>query len=78
MTTTRPPSTRSWVDATGFLQGVQQLLDEATIEAVFFHGADVYVIRPNCGAPPAKLEQWGATDYDRGDHYAGVRCTECR
>lgn len=66
------------VDTTGFLQGVQRLLDEATIVAVSFHGAGVYVICPNCGAPPAKLEQWGATDHDRGDQYAGVRCTECR
>ncbi|MFF6993245.1 TIR domain-containing protein [Streptomyces sp. NPDC010273] len=41
------------VDTTGFVQSVQPLLDEATIEAVSFHGAGVYVICPNCGAPPA-------------------------
>jgi hypothetical protein len=60
------------------LRAIQEVLDSLAIEVSYFYGYGPIVACPRCGAPPESLEAWGATDYERDDEYAGVRCTECQ
>lgn len=60
-----------------FRRAVQEVIDESGLEFREFYGAGVYVCCPKCGLPAVKLEQWSATDFQRDDEYAGVRCPEC-
>ena len=60
------------------LRAIQEVFDNLEIEVRYFYGYGAMVACPRCGAPADALEQWGATDYDRGDQYAGARCTECK
>ena len=60
-----------------FRIAVQNFIDEAGLEFREFWGVGVMVACPQCGAKLEKLEQWSATDYERDDQYAGVRCTKC-
>lgn len=59
------------------LKAIQDVLDSLAIEVRYFYGYGAMVACPRCGAGVDALEQWGATDYERDDQYAGARCTEC-
>ena len=59
------------------LKAIQDVLDSLAIEVGYFYGYGAMVACPRCGAGLDALEQWGATDYERDDQYAGARCKEC-
>lgn len=59
------------------LRAIQQTLDEAFIEVVYFEGYGPMVCCPKCGAGVDKLEGWSQIDERRDDIYAGFRCSEC-
>ncbi len=59
------------------LKAIQQTLDEAFIQVVYFEGYGPMVCCPKCGAGVDKLQGWSDVDERRDDMYVGVRCTEC-
>jgi DNA-directed RNA polymerase subunit RPC12/RpoP len=59
------------------LRAIQAALEAARVEVRYFFGYGAAAGCLRCGAGVEALEQWAATDYERDDEYAGVRCTEC-
>ena len=59
------------------LLAIQEHLDAAGLEVVFFDGYGPLVCCPKCGAGVKHLEGWSDVDEARDDMYAGFRCAVC-
>lgn len=59
------------------LRAIQQHLDDAGLEIVFFDGYGPLVCCPKCGADVKQLAGWSEVDEARDDMYGGFRCKAC-
>jgi len=58
-----------------FIKAIQQTIDDAELEYRYFPGFGVAVSWPQMRCSKQRAGQgWSATDYERDDVYAGVRC----